>query len=217
MKYLPLIAVAMLSLTGCIEIDQVSQPSEGRTNQAFNVQLDVSSSEGTCLFSDCLAEIAITIPESWEISNCSFVAGNSAEPQVCNITASSQNDLINLLPIAPGYKRPALNSIINTTGNQVSTGIMNFTITPRSAGDFSITYTGSAHAYFPGSDTKSWFPGGISENNLIAIAPAQVPIPSAVPVPTIGVFGLGALSVLVIFVARGRRFFSQNAKSSHPV
>lgn len=216
MKYVALVAAALLVLTGCIEIDDVDQPTVGTVNETFDVELKVSSDRGTCRFSDRLAEVALTIPIGWEIGNCSFVAGSSSVPQVCHTTASRQNNELNLLPLAPGYQCPALSSIIDTSEYPVTAGVIHFTITPRSAGDFSITYIGSAHAYSLISDTKSWFTGGNSENNAIAIAPAQAPIPSAAPVPTIGAFGLGALSLLVILAARGRRFFAQQAKSSHP-
>lgn len=207
MKLFPLIAAALFSLTGCIDIDQVTQPTEGIVNQAINIRLDVSSSDGTCRVTDCVAEVAVMIPEDWEIGSCSFLAGDASVPEVCNITEASLNSLIEFLPIKAGYKRPAFNAIINTPEGSITDGIMYLSFTPKSSGDFSITYIGSAEAYSPMSYDKSWFPGESSEDHLISIAPAAAPVYTAIPVPSLSLLGLGLLSVLVVFAARTRRLF----------
>ena len=73
MKTITLMAVALLSLTGCIQIDSVTQPSAGTVNQAFDVQLNLSSEENTCQYSGCIIEVAVMLPDSWDIDSCTFL------------------------------------------------------------------------------------------------------------------------------------------------
>lgn len=207
MKFLLVLFTAAISLTGCIEFDDITHPSTGTVHQAFDVQLALSSGTNTCSTGgDCIAEVAVTIPVSWQVEQCTFQIEAATEAQNCNVTPASLNSAnLTLHPITNDYQRLGFNATFNSQGQINTTAVMQLSIIPRSSGTFALNYIGSAEAFNLLSRSREWYSGERSDDYEITISPVKS---SVVPVPSMGTIALGLLSLALVILASSRRRFS---------
>lgn len=195
LKYLAVCA-AISNLLGCVYFDTVDQPRTGTVTEPIEIELDVTVMNVNCQESvaeQCIAEVAIEIPQSWVVEACSVTIDGHAGTTNCLGDFELSPRLSSLVTRA-GYNWKALHAKPGTSlvdGSNMA-GTVALRIRPESVGEFELNYAGNGYGGFQGAMQWSGVGGSsgphaiqiLANDNVVPLTPQPVPV---------GGIGFGAL------------------------